>query len=485
MSEICSAYATFKKRDTDLEGVSWRIWVEEEVDISRLTRRIKVYGETSDGKNHILSDSEIFLYINGKYRAGKSRPSAYDKLENGKEENSHNLNGLLVSTTIYEDSEKLGNNLTLEIEFSGDTLRGLFSEVVLDIKTEGTCTLAGQFTPIDVSAPDIQKASLTSNRYGRDTTLYLNAQHTSYSMSAELVIDGLTKMQHDSHIAIEWEYNGLQIKALSAGQSSSGYKLCYQISNIPRAVNLYIPVNYISYEAIDEKYNTSGKSYPFKLTLTAENNKSSVYEGIMVVPQKVTGIECDSEISLNQSEIESVNYTVLPLNAQEQSVTFKSSDTEVAGIAPDGQITALNEGTCQITITTVDGGFSAFCTVTVSDKNSFPKLEQITYLSKNYVHKLKTACEYIRNELISKGINVSELKAITFLGNNHPITQIKPLLEAIEENCQIIRSALPYDETSFPAEPQTINKANINWWEVVNNWIAFLNEAHAKINGGD
>ena len=57
---------------------------------------------------------------------------------------------------------------------------------------------------------------------------------------------------------------------------------------------------------------------------------------------------------------------VTPDDATEQSVIWESSDADVAKVT-DGVVTAISEGTAEITVTTLDGGFTASCTVTVEN----------------------------------------------------------------------------------------------------------------------
>lgn len=57
--------------------------------------------------------------------------------------------------------------------------------------------------------------------------------------------------------------------------------------------------------------------------------------------------------------------TVLPRQARNQLVSWKSSDPYVARVSSDGVVTAVAPGTANITVTTDDGEFKAVCSVTV------------------------------------------------------------------------------------------------------------------------
>ncbi|WP_158602270.1 DUF4350 domain-containing protein [Cohnella endophytica] len=61
-----------------------------------------------------------------------------------------------------------------------------------------------------------------------------------------------------------------------------------------------------------------------------------------------------------------LNATVNPSNATNTAVTWKSSNTAVATVDNTGKVTPIAAGSATITVTTVDGGFTASSTVTVS-----------------------------------------------------------------------------------------------------------------------
>ncbi len=82
----------------------------------------------------------------------------------------------------------------------------------------------------------------------------------------------------------------------------------------------------------------------------------------------VTGVRLDrSSLTLqlnNGTKSERLTATVEPEDAENQSVTWKSSATEVAEVN-EGVVTAVSVGTATITVTTLDGSYSASCEVTV------------------------------------------------------------------------------------------------------------------------
>lgn len=90
----------------------------------------------------------------------------------------------------------------------------------------------------------------------------------------------------------------------------------------------------------------------------------------------VTGVESDEDFLLEEGTTKKLGYKVLPSDASDKSVTFSSSAPEVVQVAEDGTLTALKSGSATITVTTVDGGFTAKTVVTV--KSNFDlKLDSV------------------------------------------------------------------------------------------------------------
>ena len=82
-----------------------------------------------------------------------------------------------------------------------------------------------------------------------------------------------------------------------------------------------------------------------------------------------------TEVKLNKTQTsilvgasETLVATVLPENATNQKVSWKSSDEAVATVDANGKVTGVKAGEATITVTTEDGGKTATCKVTVSDK---------------------------------------------------------------------------------------------------------------------
>ena len=88
---------------------------------------------------------------------------------------------------------------------------------------------------------------------------------------------------------------------------------------------------------------------------------------VTVNPISVKSVALDkTTLTLDIAQTATLVATVNPTDAANQAITWSSNNTEVATVV-DGVVTALAEGSATITVTTVDGGLTATCEVTVVD----------------------------------------------------------------------------------------------------------------------
>lgn len=87
----------------------------------------------------------------------------------------------------------------------------------------------------------------------------------------------------------------------------------------------------------------------------------------------VSGVKVyPSSLSLLVGEKATLSYTISPVRASNKDVVWNTSDRTIVSV-DDGTIEAHNVGTATITVTTIDGGYTAVCIVTVNapeDPNS-------------------------------------------------------------------------------------------------------------------
>ena len=105
-------------------------------------------------------------------------------------------------------------------------------------------------------------------------------------------------------------------------------------------------------------------------TVTATNSAGSDSKAFtLTVTQPVTSVTLNKNtLELYTGGSENLTATVAPDNATNKTVTWSSSDETVATVDNKGNVTAVKAGTATITVKTADGGKTATCTVTVTDK---------------------------------------------------------------------------------------------------------------------
>jgi hypothetical protein len=105
------------------------------------------------------------------------------------------------------------------------------------------------------------------------------------------------------------------------------------------------------------------------ITATAQDgsNKKGYCTITVNAPVAVTGVEvCPTSLTMNVGDIEYLCASITPSNATNQTVTWCSSNENIATVGLyTGKVTAKKAGTATITATTSDGGYQASCNVTV------------------------------------------------------------------------------------------------------------------------
>ncbi|MDE6232794.1 MAG: Ig-like domain-containing protein [Lachnospiraceae bacterium] len=110
--------------------------------------------------------------------------------------------------------------------------------------------------------------------------------------------------------------------------------------------------------------------------ITAKSGSKSAKCTVVVtdnttVSVPVTGVTISqSELVLAVNATSPLKATVTPDNATNKQVVWSSSDASVATVDNTGNVKGVASGTAKISVTTVDGGFSKECTVTVKDSIS-------------------------------------------------------------------------------------------------------------------
>ena len=112
----------------------------------------------------------------------------------------------------------------------------------------------------------------------------------------------------------------------------------------------------------------------------------------LTVTQRAAGVTVEPDaIEIYKTQKYTLKASVLPSTATNKAVTWESSNTAVAVVSSAGVVTGVSNGTAIVTVKTVDGNYSAQCTVVVSDKISVTGIrlsEKSITVNKNQVYVL-------------------------------------------------------------------------------------------------
>ena len=105
------------------------------------------------------------------------------------------------------------------------------------------------------------------------------------------------------------------------------------------------------------------------ITVSSQENPAVTYDCIVTVtatrPVESISLNHDAKTFTKAGETLQLTATIYPDSATNKTVTWKSSDKTVATVDESGLVTAVGNGTANITATTEDGNFKATCQVTV------------------------------------------------------------------------------------------------------------------------
>ncbi len=158
--------------------------------------------------------------------------------------------------------------------------------------------------------------------------------------------------------------------------NTAQFQVTYSPSNTTQRSITWSVVSGSDYASIDEKglltVKGGANGSTVKIRATSKDNSSVYAEKSVTVTYKiasvsVTGVSLSkSVLSLAVGESETLVATVAPERATDRSVTWESSNKNVATVNQNGTVKAVAVGSAVIGVRTNDGGFSATCALTVA-----------------------------------------------------------------------------------------------------------------------
>lgn len=117
---------------------------------------------------------------------------------------------------------------------------------------------------------------------------------------------------------------------------------------------------------------TAVKAGEAVVTVTTEDGGKTATCKVTVKAKAVpvTGVEVNPwAVTLSVRGTSKLSYTIRPADATNQNVKWESESPSVATVDSEGNVKGVAAGTAKICVTTEDGGFKSYCTVTVKKRN--------------------------------------------------------------------------------------------------------------------
>lgn len=178
---------------------------------------------------------------------------------------------------------------------------------------------------------------------------------------------------------------------------------------------------------VDEngKVTAKGVGYAIITATTTQGEKTATCKISVVRPVKSISIS-DTSLRIEVGDKVTLKATVKPSDATNKTVSWKSSDKNVATVSASGVVTAKKLGTATITVTTADGGLKKTCTVNVVKKVTSVELDKSAatlYLGKTLTLKATVSPSGATNSAVTF---TSSDKKIATVNSKGVVTPVAP-----------------------------------------------------------
>ena len=186
-----------------------------------------------------------------------------------------------------------------------------------------------------------------------------------------------------------------------------------EILRTPKKYDGYISLPITMY---DKEGNTYDSLYNLSKSILLASSQQLAGE----TSSPVAGVKIDKDaITINKGNSIKLNVAVLPDTAFNKNVIWTSSDETVATVDENGLVTAVSEGSADITVTTDDGGFTAVCKVEIAKKIEFKDVadEKLWYYDSVYWAVRNNVTSGMGEGTFQPMAKLSRAQAVTFLYN--------------------------------------------------------------------
>ena len=329
------------KLQTSDDGETWTDMYEETSGIASEYRNIRLKEAVTT--SHLRLQGITF----GAYCFEIYEIQVYDQTNVPVESINLNYTSKKLNLDKEEDNKvELEYNLSPSNTSQTDIVWSSSNEAVAEVKN-------GVVTGKSVGRADITIASKDNPNVKKTCVVYV---------SKELDKSKVTAVRNDKNINVNWT---------KVAHASS-----YVLSRYNKSTGIVNDIYEGTDTAFEDKDLTSGKYvYTVKAIVDENDADTNLYSNsvseeseAVIIPEPVTGIEVANDykhMGLFVGGSGKIRYSVLPGNATNTNVTFKSLNEKVATVDANGVVTGVSEGNADIVITTEEGGFEAKCTVRV------------------------------------------------------------------------------------------------------------------------
>lgn len=229
---------------------------------------------------------------------------------------------------------------------------------------------------------ELQQSALANGGSLKVVTLDSVADSSSIDAGSWELIDAekqvlvVGKFRIGSYLGVQPLTSGSEYDAFSAQANGKAFR-AYSLSLLPADASANGPFSLTVGQP--DGYSSSAKLYDTNGALDTEYSDNSFTASLsalspiaLIDVHEASGDTEVTSVSLNRSTLSlevgrtgKLSATVLPASAANKSITWTSSQPDVASVSANGTITANKAGTTVITATAVNGK-SASCTVTVT-----------------------------------------------------------------------------------------------------------------------
>lgn len=233
---------------------------------------------------------------------------------------------------------------------------------------------------------------ITAHKYGTTTIKAISSDghfedYCTVTVSSTVPVDGIKLSSTSENILVG---KTLQLTAEISPENASNKNVTWSSSNTSVAsVSTSGLVTAKSVGTATITVKTSDGSFSAKCTVNVTNSEI-----------KVTGVNLSSSaISIYVGKTSQLSATINPSNATNKNVKWTSSNKNVATVSSTGLVTAVGKGTAVVTVTTENGGYTASCTINVS--------EEVIPVSNVSLSKTKLDLEINKSEKLTASISPS------------------------------------------------------------------------------